>query len=59
MSIESIIQEKLTELRARLKAIRQSVIDTAEASQQMVTEHECIRACILLLERILSDASNA
>ena len=59
MSIESIIQEKLTELRARLKAIRQSVIDTAEASPQMVTEHACIMACILLLERILSDANTA
>ena len=32
MNIESIINEKLTELRGRLKAIRQSVIDTAEAS---------------------------
>ena len=57
--IESIINEHLTELRARLKAIRRSVMDTAEASQQMVTEHECIRACILLLERILSEAKNA
>ena len=59
MNIESIINEKLTELRARLKAIRRSVMDTAEASQQMVTEHACIMACIALLERILSDASNA
>ena len=59
MNIESIINEKLTELRARLKAIRRSVEDTGEASQQMVTEHECIRACILLLERILSEANTA
>ena len=57
--IESIINEKLTELRARYKAIGDAIGNTTEASQQMVTEHECIRACIAVLERILSEASNA
>ena len=57
--IESIINEKLTELRARLKAIGDAIGNTAEASQQMTTEHECIRACIALLERILSKANTA
>ena len=57
--IESIIQEKLTELRARYKTIGDAIPDTAEASQQMVTEYAAIRACILLLERILSEAKNA
>ena len=57
--IESIINERLTELRARYKAIGDAIGNTAEASQQMVTEHECIRACILLLERILSEANTA
>ena len=57
--IESIINEKLTELRARYKAIGDAIGNTTEASHQMVTEYASIRACILLLERILSDAKNA
>ena len=57
--IESIINERLTELRARYKTIGDAIGNTAEASYQMVAEYAAIRACILLLERILSEASNA
>ena len=55
--IESIINERLTELRARYKAIGDAIGNTAEASQQMNAEYASIRACILLLERILSEAN--
>ena len=59
MTIESIINEKLTELRARYKTIGDAIGNATEASQQMVTEHACIRACIAVLERILSEANTA